>query len=296
MTTAAVTATRSRPSSSRSIPVRRLNLDLTTAEVGRWIVEGDPIFSHLMAALSSVFPRGEEFFVTSVRTHRGAIGDNAVLKSQVNAFIGQEAMHGREHRDVNATLAAIGYPTVAIDAGIGRVLAVLTRLRPRTLPLAITAGSEHLTGIFAEAFLGHEPTREVLLTEPSFETLVLWHALEELEHKNVAFDVFEAVSGNYVIRVAGLGLAVGMLGGYVVISWGRAVVADRRHLTRAALLKHRANRRRQRLLSPWAARQLLTYLRPGFHPDDSETDALVEEWRVRLADRTTAVAARPRVG
>jgi hypothetical protein len=31
-------------------------------------------------------------------------------------------------------------------------------------------------------------------------------------------------------------------------------------------------------------------LRPGFHPDDTNTDALVDEWRRRLESATTITA------
>ena len=286
----AATTAPARPSAERSIPVRRLDLDLTEAHVSRWIVEDDPILSHLMAVLSASFPLGEDFFVDSVRRHRSKVKDRPVLRQQVNAFIGQEAMHGREHRDLNERLAALGYPTAAVDRRIGRLLDALAKLPPATLPLAITAAAEHLTGILAEALLDHEPTREVLAGDPTLEALLTWHALEELEHKNVAFDVLDEVSGSYAVRVAGLSVAIGVLGGFVALAVVRSVAADRRLLSRRHLHHHLRNLRRQRLFSPGSARALLGYLRPGFHPDDSDTDALVEEWRGRLRGVATPVA------
>ena len=72
--------------------------------------DGDLISGHVIAALSSVFPDGEDFFVRSVRHFRDQITDPA-LKRQVAGFIGQEAVHGREHRVFNDRLAELGYPT-----------------------------------------------------------------------------------------------------------------------------------------------------------------------------------------
>lgn len=276
-----------RPSATRHVPVRRLDVDLQTTDVPRWLVEGDPIFSHFIATLSAMFPRGEEFFVQTVRAHRSVVAGAPVLKAQVNGFIGQESMHGREHRDLNGRLEALGYPADRTEAQLGRLLDRMVKLRPSSIPLAMTAAAEHFTGILAEAVLGDDQTREVLFNHPDLQALISWHALEELEHKNVAFDVFERSGGGYVARMTGFGLTVGVLGSYLVSAWIRGLVADRRHLDRRARRRFRSNMDRQKMLSPWAFRQMLRYLRPGFHPDDMETEALVEEWRVRLADRTT---------
>lgn len=243
-----------------------------------------------MATLSAVFPRGEEFFVATVRTHRSAAAGDEVLRAQVKAFAGQEAMHGREHRALNARLAALGYQTVEADRGIGRVLDLIFRFRPSTLPLAVTAAAEHFTGILAEAALGHDSTRHTLFGHPEIETLIAWHALEELEHKNVAFDVLDRSGGGYVVRMGGFAVAAVLLGGYVAFASTRAIVAD------AGTLRPRHARtlvrdlRKQRLLSPWALRQAVRYLRPGFHPDDMATEDLVEAWRQRLQADTTVTA------
>ena len=294
---AAVTAPR--PSRTREIPIRRLDADLTAPDIGGglgvddpWLVPDDPIFSHFLAVLSALFPNGEEFFVTTVRRHRGDIGDDPVLRRQINAFIGQEAMHGREHRDLNQRLAELGYPVVAVDRGVGRICDRLLRL-PGALPLAVTAAAEHLTGTMAEELLDDAGTQAVLLARPGdLQDLVHWHALEELEHKNVAFDVFESVDGRYVVRIAGFGTMLSVLGGFGLLSWVRAVRRDRHLVSRHQHRRFRSNLRRQSMLGPHATRRLLGYLRPGFHPDDTDTEHLVATWRERLAGRTTAVADR----
>ncbi len=275
---------RQRPSASRHIPVRRLRHRHADFELQEWVVPGDPIFSHFLATLSAVFPKGEDFFVASVRRHRDVVADDSLLKAQVKGFTGQEAMHSREHRDLNERLAKMGYHTERADRTIGRLLDFLWKLPPRTLPIAATAAAEHYTGLLGESVLSDERTREVLFGEEAVQPLITWHALEELEHKNVAFDVMQAAGAGYGVRVAGFAATTSVLASYVAIEWGRSVWEDRAVITEEHRRTFLRNLGRQKLLSWWFLGNVLKYLRPGFHPDDTDTDALLEEWKVRLAD------------
>ncbi len=280
-----------RPSAQRTIPVRRLDVDLRTVDVDRWIVPDDPIFSHFIATLSAVFPPGEEFFVKTVREHRAVAEDDPVLKAQVKGFIGQEAMHGREHRQLNARLAELGYYTHQTEKAFEKVAEKALKYRMRKVPLAMTAAAEHLTGIFAEVALGHEPSRELLFSHPDIQTLVTWHALEELEHKNVAFDVLQRTGAGYFTRAAGFVLLHTVFARAVIVSWIRARVRDREMIGWKGRKVFNRHLRQQRLLSLWALRRVFSYLRPGFHPDDTDTEDLVREWRERLAGQVTETAS-----
>ena len=98
----------------RKVPTRRMDFESSMRDVPRhFAADGDLIASHLTAALSSVFPDGEDYFVRSVRHFRDQVTDPA-LKRQVAGFIGQEAVHGREHRAFNDRLAELGYPHQAL--------------------------------------------------------------------------------------------------------------------------------------------------------------------------------------
>src|SRR5947207_12808764 len=95
----------------RKVPTRRISFEESLQGVPKhFAADGDLIQSHLAASLSAVFPDGEDFFVRSVRHFRDRITD-PVLKRQVAGFIGQEAVHGREHRAFNNRLDELGYPT-----------------------------------------------------------------------------------------------------------------------------------------------------------------------------------------
>src|SRR3954465_496033 len=99
----------------RKVPTRRISFEESLRTLPKhFAADGDLILSHLAASLSAVFPDGEDFFVRSVRHFRDQITDPQ-LKRQVAGFIGQEAIHGREHRDFNDRLAELGYPTKSFE-------------------------------------------------------------------------------------------------------------------------------------------------------------------------------------
>jgi uncharacterized protein len=265
----------------RKVPTRRVSFDEQLQSLPRhFAAGGDLISSHLVAALSAVFPDGEDFFVRSVRNVRDQVTDPE-LKRQVAGFIGQEAMHGREHRALNDRLAELGYPTKGIERFTRRGLALRERLLSDRSNLAATAALEHYTATFAEVLLSSDEMRE-LCGHEGVRDLLSWHALEESEHKAVAFDVYRAVGGGERLRVFTMNLVtVGFLG-TLVAEVVLSLAMDRATYRRGAL---RASWRRVRhtpLLSRETWRRLRAYNRPDFHPDDRDTTALVRQWRDEL--------------
>ena len=94
--------------------VRRIRFPFGDPQpINRHFVEGDIAFSHLIAVLSAAFPPGEESFIRSVRRFSDRVSD-PVLKKRVAGFIGQESVHGQEHRRLNEKLIEIGYPFVRL--------------------------------------------------------------------------------------------------------------------------------------------------------------------------------------
>jgi len=238
---------------------------------------GDPIQSHLAASLSAVFPDGEDFFVRSVRHYRDQIQDPE-LKRQVAGFIGQEAMHGREHRAFNDRLDQLGYPTKRMERLTRRGLALRERVAPPSANLAATAALEHFTATLAELILTSTEARD-LIGDEAVRDLFIWHALEESEHKAVAFDVYRAVGGSERLRV----ITMNMIRYGFVVFMSTAVAAsllgDRDSRRRGDLRRSWHEFRRTPLVSREIWEQLRDYNRPDFHPDDRDTTALVEQWR-----------------
>jgi hypothetical protein len=155
----------------------------------RWWHGGDPVATAFFNALSAAFPQGETFFIESVRRYREQA--DPVLNEQISAFIQQEAMHTREHLAFNRLIKDAGYDTAQMDAQVRHRLG-MARERPEIAQLAITVGLEHFTAIMARTILDDpDPLpgtpRDVL-------RLWQWHAIEELEHKSVAYDTWLAVT------------------------------------------------------------------------------------------------------
>jgi len=265
----------------RKVPTRRISFEESLQDLPKhFAVDGDLILSHIAASLSSVFPDGEDFFVKSVRHYRDQITDPE-LKRQVAGFIGQEAMHGREHRALNTRLDELGYPTKRVEKFTKWGLELRTKYAPAKANLAATAALEHFTATLAELVLSDETTRNEF-GHPAMRDIFLWHALEESEHKAVAFDVYKAVGGTERMRVWTMnfitfGFIVGMAA-QVVIS----VAMDRETYRRGKLRKSLRNLRQAPFMQPKVWRQLRDYNRPNFHPDDSDTNELVELWRKEL--------------
>ncbi|MBA2282496.1 MAG: metal-dependent hydrolase [Acidimicrobiia bacterium] len=283
---------------AREIRARRISFDRLD-QLPKHYAGDDVVMSHVVSVLSAVFPEGEDFFVRTVRNYRDQITDPE-LEKQVGGFIGQEAIHGREHRAFNDRLAELGYPTRGIDKRVGIVLRFGERVLPKDWQLAITAALEHYTATLAGVLLIDPRAREII-ADDEVRHLLLWHALEESEHKAVAFDVFHAVSGNERVRVNVMRfttfgfLASGVLNTIASLAMDRSARRDPRRLLRSL---------RNARTSPWLTRQVRAqirdYNRPGFHPDDHDTTELERHWRNelfgeggRLADRVARREAAP---
>ncbi|HEX9682398.1 MAG TPA: metal-dependent hydrolase [Acidimicrobiales bacterium] len=265
---------------ARPVPVRRIRFAYDTDAGGKHFMDGDLVMSHVIAILSSTFPSGEDFFVRSVRNLRDEI-DDPELRRQVGGFIGQEAIHGREHRVLNERLADLGYPTRGIDRLVGWSLRVRERISTKRACLALTAALEHYTATMAYVLLTNADARD-MITDPEIRNLLLWHALEESEHKSVAFDVYKAVGGGERLRTITMTLTTVFGAVALVVSTAISLARDRAAWNLPRLARSVARLRR----SPWlrrdVRRHVLDYNRADFHPDDHDIADVVAAWRQEL--------------
>ena len=151
----------------------------------RWWLNGDPVATAWFNALSATFPRGETLFIDSVKAFRQDAPPQ--LAAEIRAFIKQEVNHTREHLAFNRAAEAAGYDLSAIDPRVERLLGDVYA-RPKPAWLAVTIALEHFTAMFAHEFLAHPEHFLGSATEQS--ELWHWHAVEELEHKGVAYDTW----------------------------------------------------------------------------------------------------------
>jgi len=269
------------PTTDRKVPTRRMDFEESFDDVPRhFAVDGDLVASHIIAGLSSLFPDGEDFFVRSVRHYRDQITEPD-LKRQVAGFIGQEAVHGREHRVFNDRLSQLGYPTKLYERLTKWTLAVRERLLPASSNLAATAALEHFTATLAELVLTSEQTRDYFGHE-AVRDLFVWHALEESEHKAVAFDVYRAVGGTERMRVWTMKFFRVVFIVAMVLQVSFSLLLDRAAYNPRTLWRSLRKLRQSAVVQPEIWRRLREYDRPQFHPDDRDTTALVEQWRTEL--------------
>jgi len=238
---------------------------------------GDPFITRFLDALSINFPEGERFFMESVRAFEDEVAD-PVLREQIRLFVRQEAQHGTAHARYNEHMEAQGIRVGSIVRSLARQKNATQRKFTRKKQLAITAAAEHVTAMLAEGLLGAAPMLDDT-TDPVMRALFLWHAVEEVEHKAVAFDVYQkAARGDYLTR------ATAMIAFTLYL-----------HVRIAAIMRHMFEvdqlpqgrlvvaRGLWRMYGPrgYLTRLLPSYLawfKPGFHPWQSGMPAEVSAW------------------
>jgi len=246
---------------------------------------GDPYQTAIYNALSVTFPKGEAFFVESVRAFRD--GAEPRLAAEIAAFVKQEVMHTREHVAFNRRVTDAGYDVRRLERAVDDRLAII-RARPPIASLAVTMALEHYTAILAHALLADPAHLDA--ADPETAALWRWHAIEEIEHKGVAYDtwlhatkgwsrwqrwsvkakVMLLVTTNFMIdRTRG---AMDLLAQDGITGW-RAGWG----LFHAAFV---APGMARRVMGAW-----LSYFRPGFHPWNEDDRALIAQ-----AERALAVA------
>lgn len=267
------------------IPVRRMDYDFSG--LPKYWYHGNPWTTHYLNALSAVFPDGERFFIHSVRNVQDQVKDPQ-LQAQVRAFIGQEANHGKEHETFNDLLeSAHGVPMASTARFTKNWLLGTARRLPKMRQLAITIALEHFTAILANHLLEHPDIAEGL-NRPEGE-MFLWHAVEETEHKAVAFDVYTAVYGRgvlpYLVRVLTMFAATIMFMLFTTIFQQRFLWRDGETFN----LRAAAGFVKFLYWNPGPMLKIipdyLDYYRPSFHPWQHDNRALIGARVNALASR-----------
>lgn len=185
--------------STSIVPRKGLAFSLDQPIARHWLA-GDAFRTRLFDATSTLFPEGERFFIASVAKFRDRITDQA-LQSDVRAFMIQEAQHGRQHELLNAHLRAQRIDVDRLEEQSRRAFAFLLRRAPERYTLAQTAAAEHVTALLATALFESPELLEG--ADPRVRALFYWHAVEEIEHRSVAFDVMKNVARTpYLLRAS----------------------------------------------------------------------------------------------
>lgn len=264
--------------------------DLRFAREGkpRWWLNGDPIATAWHNALSATFPRGEAFFVESVKAFREGVPPQ--LAEEIRTFIAQEVNHSREHVAFNRAAIEAGYDLAEIERGVVEWLGK-TKGRPAVVNLAATMALEHFTAMMAHEFLSRP--EYFAGTDPDSAAMWRWHAVEEIEHKGVAYDTYRHATRDWSRWKRWKLKALIML--LVTNNFVRNRIRD--SLTLLAQDGLTGGRVKWRLYAyllwrPGVLRRILPawigYFLPGFHPWNHDDRALIAGVELAPADAIPA--------
>lgn len=237
-----------------------------------WLA-GNPLASCLGNALHMVFPAGERFFVRSVMHFEAKLREDPELWKRVRGFAGQEGQHGYQHERVFDKLREQGVPVdrflAVYEAYAFEFLAKL--ISSKKVHLSTTVAAEHLTATLARMAL----ERGVLDSmSPEMSDLLRWHALEELEHQHVAWDVLQQIDDSYLLRLAGAVLICSVL--FPFWFGGGLVFAARRPGGFWTTVRRSIGGERPLVPFGTLGRALAEYVKPSYRPGKPQDDALVE--------------------
>lgn len=245
----------------------------------RWWMNGDPVATAFYNALSVTFPKGEAYFIESVKAFRE--GTSPRLEKEIRSFTLQEVMHSREHVAFNRKVVEAGYDISELERVVDESLEA-TKGRPPIVALCVTMALEHYTAILAHQFLSDPELLEG--ADKAWADLWRWHAMEEIEHKGVAFDTWRHATRDWS-RWRRWSVKARVMLLVTMMFWPRRIRGMRELLRQDGITGWRALAKinwylwgrpgqLRRALKPW-----LAFFLPGFHPwnhDDRELIAMVD--------------------
>ena len=253
--------------------VRQPQFDLA-ADVPRYWWGNDPARTLLLAAMSSGFPPGERFFIDSVRHFQDRITDPELQKA-IRGFIGQEAHHSKEHKALNGFLQDRGVNLAKLEREIQDFMDVMRKRFSPERQLAHTVAVEHFTALMAEEFLLKYDALEEM--DPRMAPIWAWHAIEESEHKAVAFDVYKAIGGSEFTRITEMMVVSVLFPLFTSVHLIQLMKADGQLWN----VKSWAGALNYMWGKPGVFRKLLPayfkFYSPKFHPWNTDSRALVEK-------------------
>lgn len=254
---------------------RNMLFKLDNCDMSSWHASG----SHVTAffnALSVFFPKGEKFFINSVRHHRDRVTCERT-RIDMAGFMQQEATHSREHHKYIGAMKACGYEVDQLDV---RLFSTALESISPARRLATTIAMEHFTAALAHEVLS---VPSVMHGSPEICALWRWHAVEEIEHKAVAFDVFLSAYGNtsasYVVRCSAALEATWNFMSRLAVNMCSLLRKDGKLFDLVEWLKL------AHFLWVWPGvfrrmtPRFFAYFSPSFHPSSTRDHYLIDAWR-----------------
>jgi predicted metal-dependent hydrolase len=261
-----------------AVKPRDIHFPIEEAHSRHWL-SGDAVGTAVLNAMSLTFPDGERMFMDAVRHFQHELSPG--LQAEVRGFIGQEAIHSREHHILNRLLDPTVYPVEEILTQFRERVSTVRKRGPWPMLLA-TISLEHFTAMMTELRVIHDDL--FVNAEPNIERLWRWHCLEEMEHKAVAYDVYLEVTREwspfqrYYRRVLSMTVVTRNFVKHLTQSAARLLEAE-------GYTSKDARKAVNRFL--WTSpgifrrgwRSYLAWYRPGFHPWDQPAPREVAAWK-----------------
>ncbi|MCX6128424.1 MAG: metal-dependent hydrolase, partial [Proteobacteria bacterium] len=237
--------------------------------------------SNVFTALSITFPAGEHFFMASVKDYVREIKD-PVLKNQIVIFLAQESQHSKQHEVYNSWMNSQGFAIDKIRLAFEQRFAKATGKHSKIEKLALTCALEHMTALMAYALLSTPKLLELMDLE--VRQLWIWHAIEELEHKAVAMEVYNAVGGTYLTRIRMMlvgtyNLSQFALRTQVILTLKAMKWSDLQLVFSGLGALFHLGTFFMRLVPRY-----LSYFARSFHPDNTDETKLIETWSKYLKE------------
>lgn len=273
-------------------PRSELDFKLDDQDLPRHWFGGDPFKTRYFDAMSLSFPDGERLFMMAVRAFKHTITDLA-LQEDIKDFNRQEGQHGIIHNQFNEVLRRQG-----ID--IDKVLRVQNYIQfniywkyfPKAYNLAATAALEHLTATMVYGFFDHGPVMQD--ADPRVRAMYAWHAIEELEHKSVAFDVMQqGARVGYIVRCLAMLQCTLHFTIYSYLAVNFLLKADGFGFWQRLRImgKGMAWLYGPKGVFTALAGHFFSYFKPGFHPNKVALSPSYERWSTAYARAGDPIAA-----
>ena len=275
------------------IPIRHMKFDFDPAKLDHRFYMDAELASAYFASLSIFLTRGEDLVIDTARYHRDFITD-PLLKQRVTSLIGQEAIHSKMHEELNEAYLIRDLPVKLFRTWAGWAFEYGFERLPQPMKLSLMAGIEHFTAVLAEYMMNHE---EIFFRsqDEKQRAIWMWHMLEESEHKDIAFDVFQELSNNYLLRIAGFFPALITI--LVLISAASFLVPFYRNPKNLISLRYWSEIPYNfRLIFGLkdgvygsSFKHIFDYLRPNFHPNDHDTSEFLEYYKEKLLNSENGI-------
>ena len=280
---------------SSIIPIRHMAFDFDHKQIDPKFYLNAELASAYFSSLSIFLTYGEDLVIETARYHRDLLND-PVLKQRVTSLIGQEALHSKLHEELNDAFLKADLPVVLFRKWAEFVFDYGFKRLSQPMKLSLMAGIEHFTAVLAEYMMKHESVFLNTVDEKQ-RAIWMWHMLEESEHKDIAYDVFQALSNRYLLRIAGFVPALITI--LVLISTASLLVPFYRKPSNLISWSYwRDVPRSVQLIfglkdgvygSTW--QHIFDYLRPDFHPNDYDTSDYLNYYKKRLLNPSDGILA-----